>query len=99
MYDYDYDYPTPEDDGYIHESDLPNFDSTRDYLQGIVEAVYKTGDLEMLEHCLEELCGQFELKYEMGELQLAKKKNGLMTWYLGYQRATLDMMNINHARN
>lgn len=31
-------------------------DLSKDYVLGLVESVYESGDLEKLKHCLEELC-------------------------------------------
>lgn len=52
----------PEEHGYIHEDELPDFSRIKDYLTGVVEAVYETGNIDKLEHCLEELCHQFNMK-------------------------------------
>lgn len=95
--------PTPEDDGYYHQDDLPDFDSCEDFLKGIIEAVYVTGDIKDLENCLDELTAQFsnqfDIKLPESEPILEKKnKNRLMHWYLGYQRAHIDQMN-NTERN
>ena len=85
------DYPGPEDMGYVKAEDLPNFEDTRDFLLGIQEAIYKTGDIEILEHCLEELCHQYQVEFKPKAPQVeTKNKNRLMHWYLGYQRASLD---------
>lgn len=50
-----------EDHGYVHEDDLPDFDKIKDHLRGVVESVYESGNLDSLEHCLEELCHQFDM--------------------------------------
>jgi hypothetical protein len=50
-------------DDFIHKNDLPT-EKTRDYLEGLKEALYKTGDIKNLEHCLEELCALYEVKFE-----------------------------------
>lgn len=92
-----YDPPTPEDEGYVHEDDLPCFEDTRIFLKGICEALYETGDIKALEDCLEELCCQYETEFSPGEPKLeVKNKNRLMHWYLGYQRATIEHMRGNY---
>jgi len=53
------------DNGYVLEEDLPDFDMTRDYLTGIYEALYRDGDINKLEHCLEELYEQFEMSFKV----------------------------------
>lgn len=62
-----------EDFGLMRKSDLPNFEDTQDYLEGVVKSVYQTGDVEQLEHCLEELCFQFGVEFKSEELMLEKK--------------------------
>lgn len=86
-----YDCPTLEGLSDVQRDDLPNFDDTRDLLKGIWEALYHTGDVEHLEKCLEELYCQFDLEFNLGSPQLeSKHKNKLMSWYIGYQQATID---------
>jgi len=52
---------------YIHIDDLPDIDKAKDFLGGIVEAVYETGNMDLLEHCLEELCEILEVKMPAGK--------------------------------
>lgn len=81
----------PEDFGYISEDELPNFDETQQFLSGIQEALYKTGDVETLEHCLEELCAQFKTPFNPGDMKFASQKTrDLQQWFLGYQAASRD---------
>lgn len=91
---YDPEPETPADYGWVHEDDLPDFDRCKDMLQGCLEALYKIGDVAKLEDCLEELCHQLNVKFELGTPELEKiGRRDLMQWYLGYQRATIDQMN------
>ena len=84
---------TPEDYGYIHEDNLPDLESLRDHVKGIMQAMYLTGDVAMMESCLDELCNELDLKINEGDPILEKKgERNMMTWYLGYQRATIDSM-------
>lgn len=66
-YEPDYDPPTPADYGWVREEDIPDLDSIKDFIKGVIEAVYVTGDVEELENCLDELCGQFDLKLPAGQ--------------------------------
>lgn len=52
----------PADFGWVHEDDLPDLDHCKDMLEGIIAALYKTGSIESLEDCLDELTSQFDLK-------------------------------------
>ena len=58
----DVNYPNPEESGYIHEDNLPNFDHVKDMLKGILEAVYQSGDTVKLDDCLDELTSCFDMK-------------------------------------
>lgn len=72
-YEPDYDPPSPADYGWVHEDDLPNLDSVEDFLKGVIEAVYVTGNVEELENCLDEICSQFNLKLPAGEPVMCRK--------------------------
>lgn len=88
---YGYNCPNPEDNGWVQEDSLPNFDDTKDFLKGIVESLYETGNVEQLEHCIEELCFQYDVKFKEKEPKLKnKEEDKLMNWYLGYQRNVID---------
>lgn len=53
---------TLEDRGYIHQDDLPDLDHGKEMLKTIINAIYTTGDVELLEDCLDELAGVFNLQ-------------------------------------
>lgn len=76
--------------GYVHESELPNFDLIKDHLTGIIEAVYETGDVAMLESCLDEVCHQFDIKITDKQPKIQKKQIPLMEWYLDVQKGFLQ---------
>lgn len=61
LYEDDYDY-SPADSGWVHEDDLPDLASVKEFLMGVIEAVYETGDIEDLHFCLEEACGYLDMK-------------------------------------
>ena len=91
--DYDYD-PTPEDSGYIHQDDLPNLDRVRDFIEGVKECLYKSGDVGMMESHLDEICHELGMKLNAGDPVIEKRgQRNMMTWYLGYQRAQIDQIN------
>lgn len=52
---------TPADYGWVHEDDVPDIEHCKDMLEGILEALYKTGDVAKLEDHLDELVSQFEM--------------------------------------
>ena len=73
-YEPDVEPETPADNGWIHEDDLPNLDSIKDFLTGVLEAVYVTGNVGELENCLDEICSQFDLKLPAGQPVLSKSR-------------------------
>lgn len=50
-----------------------NLDAVRDHIEGIIEAVYKTGDVFMLESCLDEVCYHLSLETAKGDPKLTKR--------------------------
>lgn len=71
---YDYDDEEPEYEGYVKKEDLPNFDDTRDYLKGIIDALYESSDLKLLEMMLGEICFQYGVEMDIKELKIQEKK-------------------------
>lgn len=70
-------YITPEDLGWVSESEMPKVNIVKDYLQGVINAVYKTGNIFELENCLDEICEQFDLKLPQGNPVICRKSNEL----------------------
>jgi hypothetical protein len=82
---------TPEDSGYIHESNLPNIQRIQDSLKVLMQCMYGSGDVAMMESCLDEICDEVDMKINPGTPVLEKKqKSNMLTWHLGYQRAMID---------
>lgn len=92
--DYDYDIPTPEDEGWIHEDDLPDLEHAKNMLISVRNAIYDTGDIENLEDCLEEVLACFNLSIPKTEPRLEKKRSereiNKLLWYSGYQKGLYD---------
>lgn len=61
-----------------------------DWLEGVLEAVYDTGDGAALEEHLEELCHALSVPFPADKARKLRGSSPLMQWYLGYQRAHLD---------
>jgi hypothetical protein len=59
-----------EDMGYTSNSNLPNLEHARDFMRGVLEAVYETGDTSRLDDCLEEVCHVLDLKFEQKDIKL-----------------------------
>ena len=77
----------PEEHGYIKASELPDLDHMWDHMQGVLEALYTTGDMEALESSLEEVCAELNVP-----MPKASPKINLQ-YHLGYQRGVIDSMN------
>ena len=56
-----------EDLGYIHTDDLPDLAHIKDHLEGVVIALYETGNVADLENSLEEVLHQFKLSIPKGK--------------------------------
>lgn len=82
----------PEDWGYLHKDNLPNYDYIRDHVQGIVEAVYESGDVMKLESCLDEVCYELGVAINKGNPVIESKEKDLMQWHLEYQRKIIKQM-------
>lgn len=70
--DYYEDMHSPEDFGWIHEDDVPDIGHCRDMIEGLVESVYQTGNLDQFEFCLDELCFSFGISFEHKKNKLKK---------------------------
>ena len=83
-------YPSLEECGYIHESELPNFEALQDWLKGALNAVYETGDIESLQDSLEEMSYILEVKHPQKEHKIPVKS--IMTSYLEEQRELIKYL-------
>ena len=80
LYDDDYDVSggrTPEDYGWVRVDEIPDLDHMKDFLQGLIEAIYVTGDVDHMETCLEEVASQMGLKLPIGAPKLEKINNDM----------------------
>lgn len=68
---------TPEDFGYIDEKDSLDREQIKDYLQGVIDAIYVTGDTNHLEDMVEELAHQVNLNYQTKELKIKKTEENM----------------------
>jgi len=71
-FSYDEEYYNTDTGDYVHIDDLPDLDHAKDFLGGIVEAIYETGDLDLLQHCLEELCVILDVNIPEGKLRIKR---------------------------
>lgn len=95
MYNYDCDLDYQDTNPYRLTDQ--EFYNACDFLEGVQEAIYETGDIESLENCIQELCAILDCDFlgAKKEKPKLKRSNDLMEWYLGYQRAHLDQINGN----
>lgn len=71
----EYDYDPYED--YVHIDELEKYDEAKGFLEEILRHIYTTGDIELLEDQLEELCAVFDLKIPKSAPKLQKKRSEL----------------------
>ena len=85
---------TPEDFGYTHQDNLPNITRIQDNLKVLMQCMYGSGDVAMMESCIDEICGEVGIKINPGEPVVEMKKlNDMLSWHNGYQRAIIDQQN------
>lgn len=63
--------PTPADEGWYHETQLPDLELTREHLEGCLESLYEHGDVQQLEDCLSHLCALYDVHYKVTQLKVA----------------------------
>ena len=81
----------PSDHGFYHESELPDLDHLKDHVQGILDALYKTGSITQLESSLDEVCGELGIPFKPTRPLFERTEmRNLAVWNLGYQRCMLD---------
>jgi len=83
---------------YLYENDyhLPslrdglNLDAVLDHMEGVLDAVYVTGNISSFENSLEELCAHLGIRYKPGKVLIQGSTVRGLEYQLGYQRALLD---------
>lgn len=69
----------------------PDFTHIRDHVEGILEAMYQTGNIDNLESSIEEVCYELGVLFENREpLMMEKRQNDSVQWHLGYRRGVID---------
>ena len=63
------------DDLYDNSEELDHYTEICEWLTGVMEAIYVTGNTDDLENCLDELCSYLEQQLPKGEMMLTKKEN------------------------
>lgn len=64
---------------YVHIDSLPDFDHVKDHLEGVLQAMYVTGNVDALERSLEEVLAQFDMEIPRNEPVITKKKESFST--------------------
>lgn len=91
-----------EDDGYVHEDDLPDLDECRNAVVDMIAMIYGSEELECskLDDRIGFLAVEFGLKMPEHnpnvmrpptEKEISRKR--LLQWYVGYTRAHAELTN------
>ena len=64
-----------EPDDYVHRDDIKCYEGAKEWIEGIIECIYKTGDMEQLEYTLEELAAIWGMSIPPTEPLLQKKSH------------------------
>lgn len=90
---------TPEDFGYIHEDDMPDYENIKDMFTGVLEVIYKGRDVNDLDFLCEEICGALEIPMPSGPILVQHKQNEeelrkqrMFQWFTGYTRAHAEFI-------
>ncbi len=76
----------------VYENDMnTDMDMAADYMEGLVKALYTTGDKDKLHDMVEELCALFNVDMPDGKMRVTETADTKKHFILGYQRALLDM--------
>ena len=86
-------FESPENYGYIATKDLPDLQLIKDSIKEIVKAVYKSGDVFMLESHLDEICSELEVERGTDSPVIQNKTSNMLNWHHAYQRATINNLN------
>ena len=73
--DYDNIDLSPRDYGWVHEDELPDLEFGKSMMESLINSVYETGDVELLEDCLDELATLFNLRLPDKNPRIEKKKS------------------------
>lgn len=92
-------YGEPEDYGYVHEEDLPDYENIKDHFIGLVEILYGRGDLSKLERPIEEIARELEVELPSTPLmvrrqtaELDERSKKLFDMQVAYTRAYANFM-------
>ena len=76
MYGYDEYYDREDlrmlENGWVREDEQPDMNNVKEWVEGVMEAVYKTGDIEDLKFSLEELAHALKVRMPEEEPMLTK---------------------------
>lgn len=91
---------TPEDDGYVHEDNLPDLDECRNALSDIIHMLYKGGELDCstLDDRIGYMAVEFGVKMPDDDPTVVRRaskeeinRSRLQQWYVGYTRAHAEL--------
>ena len=84
----------PEESGYIHKDNIPNIERIQDNLKVLMQCMYGSGDVAMMESCIDEICDEVDMKINPGSPVIEmKSKTDMIKFHIGYQRAMIDQQN------
>jgi hypothetical protein len=63
-------YETP--DGWVRSDEVPDVESVKDHMYGVLESMYKTGDVSDLERSVEEICAYLNMPFPTSDLKLKR---------------------------
>ena len=87
-----------KEDEYVHRSLLPDQNLVQEFLTGVLNSVYSSGDTGDLDHCLEELCDILGVEFKKRDCVLEIKQS-LLGKHLDRQRKQINILNNRAGAN
>lgn len=69
---------------YPNDTNETTYFDTQNYLEGVMESLYESLDINKLEHCLEELCEIYDVKFDPKPIKVCYER----------EQSTTDVTNI-----
>lgn len=85
---------SPQDYGWVREDEQPEKKTCVDMIEGLLEAVYVTGNVESIEFCLEELAYQYGINVpsSLPVIDSKKSKPSLRAWVEFNQKHNMSLV-------
>ncbi len=67
-----------KEDGYIHESELGDYNYCKDMIRNMIKCIYETGNIAELEDSFEELANQYDVDLPTSEPIIVRRPTSML---------------------